>query len=416
MDSISEKQIFAMMLNYQQKAYSIVSQLPKKIFDDMVLQEAFAIYKDMMAKHGSVDVLALRNELVKRGISESDATLFYLDFAKTMTPYFSAALLEQLYENYRMREFRTLAYKIIDGLYMDVSEVEQDVIAWMNETKIASDAVSIADVDIYSRTNSLYKTGVDIIDNTLSGLFGGQLVCIAGRPSMGKSTLALQIAKQAARAGTNVLLSSLESTEYEIMYRILASETGIPVYRIMSGNISQREKMMLDETIEAVKAQMQPLLVLRKYSLDDILFTARSVDFDKYILIIDYLQIMRIVNRKRSRVEEIGDITRTLKLFAMEHDVPVVILSQLNRGADGSVPKLSDLRDSGTIEQDSDIVIFIHKDDKRSSKAQIIFAKARDAAVSFMDVYHDTKRYTFSCIEEQYNTTEEEQYDKSELI
>lgn len=315
-----------------------------------------------------------------------------------------------------MREFRTLAYKIIDGLYMDVSEVEQDVIAWMNETKIASDAVSIADVDIYSRTNSLYKTGVDIIDNTLSGLFGGQLVCIAGRPSMGKSTLALQIAKQAARAGTNVLLSSLESTEYEIMYRILASETGIPVYRIMSGNISQREKMMLDETIEAVKAQMQPLLVLRKYSLDDILFTARSVDFDKYILIIDYLQIMRIVNRKRSRVEEIGDITRTLKLFAMEHDVPVVILSQLNRGADGSVPKLSDLRDSGTIEQDSDIVIFIHKDDKRSSKAQIIFAKARDAAVSFMDVYHDTKRYTFSCIEEQYNTTEEEQYDKSELI
>lgn len=393
---LSELHALSMMIQYPQRAFDIVSNMPDDIFEATTCKTAFRVFKRLMIEQATVDAIVIRNELVKEGVPESDANLWYVDYAQHTTPCFNPTIFYQLYDTYKMRSLRMLAYKAIDDYYKDFNDAKKDIEALLHDMYDESTLVTTIDnIDIEDTGGVPYYTNVDVIDEHLHAFFGGQLITLAGRPSMGKSSLALQIAKQIARQEIPVYFASLEATEREILRRLIASETGIPVYSMLTDNLDNLQRLLVKGTYECLKSQLATFHIIQRYTLDDILYVVRKDKPERALLVIDYLQIIH-AGKKRSRVEEIAEITRTLKLFAMEYNIPILLLSQLNRDADGSVPKLSDLRDSGTIEQDSDVVIFIHKDDKRSTKAQIIFAKARDAGVQFVDVYHDLSMYSFS--------------------
>lgn len=392
---LNEAHVISMIIQFPKDAFKITHNMPIDIFEDELFRKIFKIYKKHMLEHTTVDALTIRNELIKDGIKEDIANYWFFEHSKNIAPCFNAILINQLFEHYKYRKLQNIAYKIIDNIYDSFDEAKNDIINTIVENVTHEEFYkSISDIDI-NDTASMYVTGVDIIDDNLNALFGGQLVCIAGRPSMGKSSLALQIAKNMAKLNTPVYFASLETTEREILFRLIASETGIPVYKMLTDGISLNESTLINSTYKRLVEELSNFKIIRKYNLDDILYVVKHDNPNRAVLIIDYLQIMH-GSRRKNRVEEIADMTRRLKLFAMERDMPIILLSQLNREADGRVPKLSDLRDSGTIEQDSDIVIFVHKEDKRSQQAQIIFAKVRDAAINYIDVYHNLTTYTFS--------------------
>ena len=212
-------------------------------------------------------------------------------------------------------------------------------------------------------------TGLADMDQLLGGLQRTDLVIVAARPSVGKSALAVNIARNAAKMGATVLLLSLEMSRKQIYHRLLATETRIDSHRIRLGLVSQAEEELLmrangelsDLRIYVDDTAMLTMLGIRTRAKR--LHLRHSLD----LIIVDYLQLIQGTgSRDANRVQEISEISRGLKVLAKQLNVPVLACSQLSRQVEyrsGHRPQLSDLRDSGSIEQDADVVMFIHREE-----------------------------------------------------
>ena len=267
--------------------------------------------------------------------------------------------------------------------------------------------------DVYTELETLSKsggrptgvpTGFTELDELTRGLHGGQMIVIAARPSMGKSTLALDFARNASfKHGKKSVFFSLEMSRSEIIMKLLAAGTDIDLRRMNSGQLSQKDWEKLAPHFNAATAV--PLFIDDSPNLTMMEIRAKSRRLKQRhgldLIIIDYLQLMSSGKRVESRQVEVSEFSRQMKLLAKELDVPVVALSQLNRGPEQRAdkkPMLSDLRESGSIEQDADIVILLHREDKydenspRKGEADLIVAKHRNGptntfAVAFQGHY-----------------------------
>ncbi len=252
-------------------------------------------------------------------------------------------------------------------------------------------------------------TGFASLDNILSGLQKSDLIILAARPSMGKTTFALDLARNAAlRYGKSVGIFSLEMSDQQLVDRMLASEAGVDSWKLRTGRLKS------DQEFEAVQAAMAKLSeaqihiddqpgnnILKMRSAARRLHNEHGLD----LLIVDYLQLMSPVSSKASDsvVQQVTEISRSLKHLARELNVPVLALSQLSRAVEqrGGKPRLSDLRDSGSIEQDADVVMFIHREDKinkeseRPNIAEILVEKHRNGAVGSAELYFDGQHVRF---------------------
>ncbi len=252
-------------------------------------------------------------------------------------------------------------------------------------------------------------TGFNALDNLLAGLQKSDLIILAARPSMGKTTFALDIARNAAlNAGASVGIFSLEMSDQQLVDRMLAAEAGVDSWKLRTG------KLRDDHEYEAVQAAMARLSeapihiddqpgnnILKMRSSARRLKNEHGLD----LLIVDYLQLMSPTSTKASdsMVQQVTEISRSLKILARELDVPVIALSQLSRAVEqrGGKPRLSDLRDSGSIEQDADVVMFIHREDKinkesdRTNIAEILVEKHRNGPVGSAELYFDGKHVRF---------------------
>jgi replicative DNA helicase len=252
-------------------------------------------------------------------------------------------------------------------------------------------------------------TGFASLDNLLSGLQKSDLIILAARPSMGKTTLALDIARNAACiSGKAVGVFSLEMSDQQLVDRMLAAEAGVDSWKLRTGRLSN------DHEFEAVQSAMARLAEAPIY-IDDqagnnilkMRSSARRLknEHGLELLIVDYLQLMSPTNSRASdsMVQQVTEISRSLKILARELQVPVLALSQLSRAVEqrGGKPRLSDLRDSGSIEQDADVVMFIHREDKinkeseRPNIAEILIEKHRNGPVGKTELYFDEKYVRF---------------------
>lgn len=231
-------------------------------------------------------------------------------------------------------------------------------------------------------------TGFAKLDDITNGLHAGQMIIVAARPGMGKTTLAMDFARNAAKQHLTTVFFSLEMGRTEIVMRLLSAEAGVLLHNIRSGQLTEDEWTRVVTRASALGDA--PLFIDDSPNLTmmEIRAKARRLKqrHDLKFVIIDYMQLMSSGKKVESRQLEVSEFSRQIKLLAKELEIPVVALSQLNRGPTNrqdKKPQLSDLRESGSLEQDADIVILIHRDDAydkeiRPGEADLIIAKHRN--------------------------------------
>ncbi|HEX6498515.1 MAG TPA: replicative DNA helicase [Micromonosporaceae bacterium] len=241
-------------------------------------------------------------------------------------------------------------------------------------------------------------TGFTDLDRLLNGLHPGQLIVVAGRPGLGKSTAAMDFARSASvKHNLASAIFSLEMSKVEIVMRLLSAEARVPLHVLRSGQLSDDDWTKLARRMGEISEA--PLFVddTPNMNLMEIRAKARRLKqrHDLKLVVVDYLQLMTSPKRVESRQQEVADLSRGLKLLAKEVECPVVAVSQLNRGPEQRTdkrPQLSDLRESGSIEQDADVVILLHRDDyydkesPRAGEADFIVAKHRNGPTDTVTV------------------------------
>jgi replicative DNA helicase len=241
-------------------------------------------------------------------------------------------------------------------------------------------------------------TGFTDLDRLLNGLHPGQLIIVAGRPGLGKSTAAMDFCRATSvKHNFASAIFSLEMSKVEIVMRLLAAEARVPLHVLRSGQLSDDDWTKLARRMGEISEA--PLYVddTPNMNLMEIRAKARRLKqrHDLKLIIVDYLQLMTSPKRVESRQQEVAELSRGLKLLAKEVECPVVAVSQLNRGPEQRTdkrPQLSDLRESGSIEQDADVVILLHRDDyydkesPRAGEADFIVAKHRNGPTDTVTV------------------------------
>jgi replicative DNA helicase len=255
------------------------------------------------------------------------------------------------------------------------------------------------------------RTGFADLDSKLAGFQNSDLIILAARPSVGKTSLALDFARNAAcQYKVPVGIFSLEMSSHQLVDRMLSAESRVDSWKLRTGKLSADIEFSMIQ--EALNTLSQAPLYIDDDSSNTIM-RMRSVarrlkaEHGLGLIVVDYLQLIVPGTRVDSMVQQVTEISRSLKGMARELDVPVLALSQLSRAVEqrGGEPRLSDLRDSGSIEQDADVVLFIHREDKydkestRQNIAKIIIAKHRNGPTGEIDLFFDDKRTSFASIE-----------------
>ena len=276
-------------------------------------------------------------------------------------------------------------------------------------------------------------SGFPEIDNLLgNGMQRSDVIVIASRPSLGKSALALSIARAAADSGNHVGIFSLEMSRNQIGMRLLASEANVDSYRIRIGLLSNDEESRLLDSIGVLSDLPMYIDDTPIQTIVDMRGKARRLQSERGLdlVIIDYLQLIGGGGRIDNRAQEMGEISRSIKGMARDLDIPVIACSQLSRAIEqrpNHRPLLSDLRESGSIEQDADVVAFIHREDVYVSKedwekrnptepypqniAEIIFSKHRNGPVGTVPLYFRNDLVRFESLE----TTPTPEYSYNEV-
>jgi replicative DNA helicase len=288
------------------------------------------------------------------------------------------------------REIFRLAQGHLGGTFAPVSSIIQD-------------SVEIVD-RLYSRQEKItgVPTGFTDLDNLLAGLQASDLIIVAGRPSMGKTSLALGMAEQAALKGNAIVgIFSLEMSRAQLVLRMLSSQAHLDSHAVRTGQLKGPDWVALTEA--AGKLEQAKIFIddSGNLSVQQMRGKARRLKAEHGLdlLIIDYLQLMDGKGSSESRQQEISDISRALKALAKELDIPVVALSQLSRAVENRTdkrPMLADLRESGAIEQDADVVMFIYRDEVYNPDsddkgiANILVRKHRNGPIGEVDLqFHD---------------------------
>jgi replicative DNA helicase len=373
---------------------------------------------DLYGRGEPVDQITVAAELTRQGAMQRAGGAAYLIDLAGFVPtaasagYYAKIVAEQAILR-RLVEAGTriaqLGYAGGGGDVDDIVDRAQQAIFDVTERRTSEDYIRLEDVmqptldeieAIGSRGGALHgvPTGFKDLDALTNGLHPGQLVIVAARPAIGKSTLALDMARAAAIGHDQAaVLFSLEMSKHEITVRLLSAEARVPLQNMRTGRMTDDDWSRLARRMGEVAAA--PLFIddSANLTMAEIRAKARRLRQRHHLrlVVVDYLQLMAAPRRVENRQQEVSEISRSMKLLAKELDVPVVVLSQLNRGPEARAdrkPQLSDLRESGAIEQDADLVILLYREDAhdkesaRAGEADLIVAKHRNGPTSVVTV------------------------------
>ncbi len=251
------------------------------------------------------------------------------------------------------------------------------------------------------------ETGFVDLDKKLSGLQKSDLIVLAARPSLGKTALALEIARRIAKKGTPVGVFSIEMSKDQVIDRLLATEANVDMWKLRTGNLSDDDLGSIQKAMNDLSKA--PIFIddVSSPTVMQIRAMARRLQAQEKqlgLIVVDYLQLIRGSNEAESRVQEVSEISRALKALAKELNIPVLAISQLSRAVEmrqDSIPKLSDLRESGSIEQDADVVMFIYRPDlakknmDKKNVAEIHIAKHRNGPTGSIELGFDENTVSF---------------------
>ncbi len=349
-------------------------------------RKIFAAAKDLFQRSEPVDLITITNDLRRRGELEEVGSAGFLASLVEAVPTAANVTYHAriVRDKALLRELIEVATGIVGLGYEDQEEADQVLeqaeqrIFEISEDRVKRSFLPLKSIlkDAFEQVEKLYErktqvtgipTGFDELDKMTAGLQPSELIIIAGRPSMGKTSFALNIARNAAiEEGIPVGIFSLEMSKEQVVQRMLSSEAEVDSNRLRTGFLSEPDWPKL--TNAAGRLSEAPIFIDDSAAIRvlELRAKARRLKVEQKIgmVVIDYLQLISGPSRSESRQQEVSEICRALKAMAKELKVPVVALSQLarrseERGEEG--PQLSDLRESGAIEQDSDVVIFLHR-------------------------------------------------------
>lgn len=418
-DIEAEQAVLGSMLTDKDAVVSAIEVLKP---DDFYREDNKAIYGAILSLYNRaepIDIITLKAELVSIGKFDVVGGLEYLATLPDMAP--TSANIEKyikiVEEKSMLRNLIQTANQIISLGYDPTEDVENimdeaekkifDIMQKKNQKGYSS--IKDVLVDTFAGLEKLYNqkqhitgvpTGFSDLDYKTAGLHESDLVLIAARPAMGKSAFALNIATNAAvKANVPVAIFSLEMSKEQMVNRILCSEAMVDSNKIRTGKIDDEDWMKLAGALGPLSEAGIYIDDTPGISVMEIRAKCRKLKLEKNIglVVIDYLQLVQASNSKRggSREQEISEISRSLKILAKEINVPVIALSQLSRAPEQRPdhrPMLSDLRESGAIEQDADIVMFLYRDDyynedsEKKNIAEIIIAKHRSGSTGTVEL------------------------------
>ena len=417
-DIEAEQAVLGSMLTDKDAVISAIEVLKE---DDFYREDNKAIYGAILNLYSNsepIDIITVKSELTSLGKIEAIGGLEYLAELPDKVP--TTANVEKyikiVEEKSILRSLIKTANEIITLGYDETNEAEtimdeaEKKIFNIMQKKANKSYTPIKDVlvETFAELEQLYNekkhiTGVPMgfsdLDYKTAGLHNSDLILIAARPSMGKSAFALNIAANAAvRAKVPVAIFSLEMSKEQMVNRILCSEAMVDSNKVRTGKIEEDDWGKLAGALGPLSESEIYIDDTPGISIMEIRAKCRKLKLEKNIglIVIDYLQLVQASNNKRgSREQEISEISRSLKILAKEIDVPVIALSQLSRAPEQRPdhrPMLSDLRESGAIEQDADIVMFLYRDDyynedsEKKNIAEIIIAKHRSGSTGIVEL------------------------------
>ncbi|MGX4690970.1 replicative DNA helicase [Streptomyces sp. JNUCC 63] len=418
-DLDAEQSVLGGMLLSKDAIADVVEILKGHDFYKPAHETIYQAILDVYAKGEPADPITIAAELTRRGEINRVGGASYLHSLVQTVPtaanasYYAEivherAILRRLVE--AGTRITQMGYAADDDVDEIVNRAQAEVYA-VTEQRTSEDYLPLGDImegaldeieAIGSRSGEMtgVPTGFTDFDSLTNGLHPGQMIVIAARPAMGKSTLALDFARTASiKHNLPSVIFSLEMGRNEIAMRLLSAEARVALHHMRSGTMTDEDWTRLARRMPDVSAAPLYIDDSPNLSMMEIRAKCRRLKQrnDLKLVVIDYLQLMQSGGSKRaeSRQQEVSDMSRNLKLLAKELEIPVIALSQLNRGPEQRTdkkPMVSDLRESGSIEQDADMVVLLHREDAyekespRAGEADLIVAKHRNGPTATITV------------------------------
>jgi replicative DNA helicase len=409
--------------------------------DDFYDQKHGTIYqalKSLYSQHSPIDVLTLSNKLKGEDKLKDVGGSEYLTELTNFVPS-AAHVLEYAQivsaKAMRRRIIRTsqdiidLGYNE-DGPVQELIESAETKLFEVSSSRIKQDVVSLENIltESFERLDELHKdkgtirgvpTGFKDLDNILAGFQKSDLFVLAARPSMGKTALSLNFAHNVAvKASQPVLLFSLEMSKEQLVDRLLAAEAGVNAWNLRTGNLTDSDFEKIGHAMGTLSEAPIYIDDTPGITVNDLRTKARREAHKRPLglIIVDYLQLMSGTARggdSGNRVQEISEISRGLKGIARELNVPLIALSQLSRSVESrhpQIPQLADLRESGSIEQDADVVAFLYCEDyynpdtERKNVTDIFIKKHRNGPIGAIELYFDREKQRYRSLSKRQST------------
>lgn len=351
-------------------------------------REIYKVVMELFNENSPIDIVTVSDRLSQKDKLEAVGDITYLSTAAANVPtsrnitYYSQIVKEKSILRRLIKSSNAIAEMAYNGndKIERILEQSEQLIFDVSSSREQSDIVPISDIMMTSYAEMVehsqnkdtitgLPTGFHILDNHMSGLQNSDLILIAGRPGMGKSSFAVNIAEHVAiNEQKTVAIFNLEMSKSQLVNRIICSQALVDSKKVRSGDLDMTDWEQISEVVD--KVATAPLYIddTPSITVSEIRAKCRRLKQTKNLslVVIDYLQLMQSSGRPESRQQEISEISRSLKVLAKELNIPVITLSQLSRASESRSdkrPMLSDLRESGAIEQDADIVMFLYRDD-----------------------------------------------------
>ena len=384
----AEKSVLGSAMLSKDALADVIDVVKPDDFYDAAHKEIFTVMMDLFRNNVSVDIVTVCEDLKKRKSlemvggrayvatlsSEAPSTANAAEYAKIVAEKASMRQLIKTAEDIREKSFEEemAPSEILDYAEKGIFEIAQQRQGsdYAPIKEVLLENVAMIDKAIQTQGQVIgLATGFKRLDELTSGFQKSDLVIVAARPAMGKTAFVLNIAQNAAvKSGATVLIFSLEMAKAQLGQRLLAMESRVEMQKLKTGNIERNDWERINMALDSLSKTNIHIDDTPGVSILEMKNKCRRLKAEKGLdlVIIDYLQLMKADGKSDSRQQEISTLSRYLKLLAREMDCPVIVLSQLSRAPEqrpNHRPVLSDLRESGSIEQDADMVMFLYRDD-----------------------------------------------------
>ena len=434
-DVIAEQSVLGGMLLSKDAISDVVEILRERDFYRPAHELIYDAIIDLYGRGEPADPVTVSAELTKRGdlVRAGGAPYLHTLISSVPTAANAGYYAKIIRERAIMRRLVEAGTKIVQLGYTDEGEVDDAVdqaqaeVFAVTERREADDYIQLSQLmpEAYDEIEKIaagvigqgVKTGFKDLDALTNGFHPGNMIVLAARPAVGKSTLGLDIARYASiHKGETSVIFSLEMSRSEITMRMLSAEARVPLNNIRSGNLNEEEWSRMARRMGEISQAPMFIDDSPNLSLMEIRAKSRRLKqrHNLKLIVIDYLQLMTSGKRVENRQQEVAEFSRQLKILAKELNVPIVAISQLNRSPEQRAdkkPMLSDLRESGSIEQDADVVILLHREDlydsqNRSGEADLIVAKHRNGPTRTITVSAQLHFARFTDMAATFSTSE----------